>query len=136
MEELTQEIAQAAAALGAAVLAYLVLWARGVLTDLYRRHILETALDRAAGMALANPEVRAGAEAAVRLAAQHGAAYLRGTIPDTLRRLGVGGALVDMVRGEIGLHLERAGIAPLPPAVAPEAVVIPRTPVLFDPRDP
>ena len=114
-----------AAAIAAGVAAF-VLWLRSMLMDLYRRHLLETALDRAAGLALANPAVRAGVEAAIEDATRIGADYLRRTIPDTLRALGVGGVLVDMVRGEIGLHLEQIA------RPEPEPVRIPRTPVLFE----
>lgn len=114
----------------AAGIAALVLWLRAWAVDLYRRHILETALGRAVGLALANPAVRAGAAAAVDDAARIGADYLRRTIPDTLRALGVGGVLVDMVRGELGRHLP----PPPDPVAGPDldAVRIPRTPVLFE----
>ena len=122
MEHLAATIAAGAAAL--------LVWLRAWAVDLYRRRILETALGRAVGLAMANPAVRAGAAAAMDDAARIGADYLRRTIPDTLRKLGVQGALVDMVRGELGKHL------PPPPAPVPgpdpEAVRVPRTPVLFE----
>lgn len=124
MESLNEHLS----ALVAGGVASLVLWLRAWALDLWRRRILESALGRAAGLALADPAVRAGAQAALDLAVAHAAAYLERSIPDTLRRLGVGGALPEMVRGEIGRRLAQPPAAP----PAPEPVRIPRTPVLFE----
>ncbi len=121
------------AALVAAGMSAFVLWLRSWALDLWRRRILESALGRAAGLALADPEVRRGAERALDLAIEQGAAYLRRTVPDTLAALGVGATLTDMLRGEIGRRL-----ADMPPVLtpraspAPEPIRIPSTPTLFD----
>ncbi len=120
------------AALVAAGMSALVLWLRGWALDLWRRRILESALGRAAGLALADPEVRRGAERALGLAVERGATYLRRTVPDTLAALGVGATLTDMLRGEIGRRL--AEMPPLSHAAVTVAdgIHIPRTPVLFE----
>jgi hypothetical protein len=120
------------AALVAAGMSAFVLWLRGWALDLWRRRILESALGRAAGLALADPEVRRGAERAMDIAVERGVTYLRHTVPDTLTALGVGATLADMLRGEIGRRLVE--MPPLSPAAVTvtDAIRIPSTPVLFD----
>jgi hypothetical protein len=120
------------AALVAAGMSAFVLWLRGWALDLWRRRILESALGRAAGLALADPEVRRGAERAMDIAVERGVTYLRHTVPDTLRSLGVGATVADMLRGEIGRRLVE--MPPLSPAAVTvtDAIRIPSTPVLFD----
>ena len=122
------------AALVAAGVVAFVAWLRGWALDWWRRRVLESALGRAAGLALGDPEVRRGAERALDQAIEHGQAYLRRTVPDTLRALGVGSALAEMLRGEIGRRL-----AAVPPTSAPtmvdNGIRIPRTPVLFEGED-
>jgi len=120
------------AALIAAGMSALVLWLRGWALDVWRRRILESALGRAAGLALVDPEVRRGAERALDLAVGRGVTYLRRTVPDTLTALGVGATMAEMLRGEIGRRL--AEMPPLPSArvTAADAIRIPRTQALFE----
>ncbi len=123
------------AALVAAGLSALVLWLRSWALDLWRRRLLESALGRAAGLALADPEVRRGAERALDLAIERGVTYLRRTVPDTLRSLGVGANLAEMLRGEIGRRIVPAPSV-LPAATTTlavaESIRIPSSPKLFD----
>ena len=120
------------AALVEAGMSAFVLWLRSWALDLWRRRLLESALGRAAGLALADPEVRRGAERAMDMAVERGVIYLRRTVPDTLRNLGVGATLADMLRGEIGRRLAVTAPA-LPAAMAvAESIRIPRTPALFE----
>lgn len=121
------------AALVAAGTSAFVLWLRSWALDLWRRRLLESALGRAAGLALADPEVRRGAERALDLAVGRGVTYLRRTVPDTLAALGVGATLAEMLRGEIGRRLTEAAPALSAASNLPaNGIRIPSTPVLFD----
>jgi hypothetical protein len=90
----------------AAILARAVPWARAMLEDWLARQRLESALGRAAGLILADPQVQARGALALEQAVEVGRAYLRDAIPDTLRRLGVTEErLLLMLRGEAGKRL-------------------------------
>jgi hypothetical protein len=94
MMELVQE---PLAALVAAGMSALVLWVRGWALDVWRRRILESALGRAAGLALVDPEVRRGAERALDLAVGRGVTYLRRAVCEQAWKR-------DAVRGVIGVQ--------------------------------
>ena len=73
------------------------------LNDRAARGRLDSALARAAGQALMDPQVRAGIEGAAARAARSGANYVVASLPDTVVKLGVPvQRLGDMVLGEMG----------------------------------
>lgn len=100
---MNEELTQALLGLLVTLLGIAGAWARTAFQDWAARQRLNSALGRAAGIALQSPQVRQAGEAALDFGVDMATHYLRSAIPDTLKKLGVPDErLTAMVIGEIG----------------------------------
>ena len=103
-----QDVLQALGILLGSAMLVLVHEGRRVLLEWMARQRLESALGRAAGMALQDRAVQAAGQMALGAAVGVGVDYVQRAIPDTLQKLGVDTArLNDMIVGQVGQLLVR-----------------------------